>query len=344
MSSFLAHLRAVNPFGAACVRLCLFWFANFLSLCHGFQIEVLQAALFLEKSGKHFCMKNDSLKRPNPLECVGIPTHNGNRATSLLNLIGSAMLESHGRRLTYAEMAAYAGLSTSALFEWMAGSPLRQLEAVIRMLEQLPDAKRCELIRRVCGVLPTIHHPRINWRESQTSMLSKLLEVRSGLCLIEGDEEAVGFLANALGHTSARFGSQSRVTCGIDIRIAYRFVPVQGVFYLNQPLSKDLRSELVHKIWPTVQKARDCVVLMIGIWPEMTPEILREVVLLTKQAHVIIADQANHSSLYQNGQAKRLPAECHSMTVKLQANRNIELNLSLVQAQVLKRSGVLEMA
>jgi len=170
-----------------------------------------------------------------------------------------------------------------------------------------------------------------------------LMETRAGLVLIEGDEEAVGFVASAIGHTSARRGPQSRCTCGIDVRIPDRFVPVQGVFYLNQPLSRVLLCEHVRNMWPTVVKCKDNVVLMVGTWPAMTPDILHEVVSLTKHSLVIIADQANHSSLYHNGEAKRLPAECHLMTAKLQANRNLELNLSLVQEPVLTRSGVLEM-
>jgi len=199
-------------------------------------------------------MKNHSPKRPNASECVGIQTHKTHRATLLINQIEAALLESHGRRLGYKDMAAYGGLSTSALFEWLAGSPLRQVEATIRLLEQVPETKRCDIIRKVCQILPTIQHARICWRESQTSMLANLMETRAGLVLIEGDEEAVGFVASAIGHTSARRGPQSRCTCGIDVRIPDRFVPVQGVFYLNQPLSRVLLCEHVRNMWPTVVK------------------------------------------------------------------------------------------
>lgn len=95
------------------------------------------------------------------------------RGTRILNALEASINEAHGRKLALRELATFASISTSTLFDWLTGSPLRQLETLFHLLELLPRGKRQELVNRACRTLPSVWHRRIAWSERQVTCLER---------------------------------------------------------------------------------------------------------------------------------------------------------------------------
>ena len=194
-----------------------------------------------------------------------------------------------GRKLTGQELATISGQSLSTMFDWINGSNLRQVEAIIRLLEQLPETARAELINKICQALPTLADPRIAWKESQVLQLEQLLRQKTGLTILEGTEELRNIMVTVLGHASYRLEPEHREVIGIDVRLPSRFVPVKGVVYLNQPAQLSSVTDQVSQLLEHLLQQKDRLVLLNGIWNAF-PQLQDQTRTVATQNHVIIAD------------------------------------------------------
>jgi hypothetical protein len=221
------------------------------------------------------------------------------RGTKFLNIIEAALADMHGRLLTYDELGEIAGQSTSTIFDWTLGANLRQLEAYIRLLERLPESKRKQVIDGVCRLMPTIYHERIAWQERQVSNCQQLLRMERGLSLVLGDENARDFFITALGHSMARIDQHRLPVCGIDARLADRFVPVDGIRSLGGTLQPEKLSGLALSAWSAIRGFRKGLVLINGVWPNLRDKH-NEIREMATHCHVVIADQINAAEMRAN--------------------------------------------
>jgi hypothetical protein len=203
--------------------------------------------------------------------------------------VEAGLSEVHGRKLEYQEIACLMGRSTSTAFGWLAGANMQQVESAIRLLEQLPGPMRQRILNQLYRCLPTLEDDRLAWSETQVSGLHQLLRQTSALTFLQGDESASGFVISALGHSCWRAGLNSKPVRGLDVRSPERLVAVPGVLYLNQPSTSEQLRDLARKGWAAIRQAKNHLILLNGIWhamPELQPEVLR----LSKQCHVVVAD------------------------------------------------------
>ena len=220
----------------------------------------------------------------------GAEPHIPSRGTKFLNIMEAALAAQHGRLLTYDELGRIADQSTSTIFDWSLGANLRQVEAYIRLLEQLPECKRREVIDSVCRLMPTIYHDRLAWRERQISSCQQLLQLERGLTFVEGDENARDFVVTALGHSMARLDRHRLPVFGIDVRLPDRFVPVGGVKYLGGTLQPGKLKGLVSSAWTAVRECKTGLILLNGLWSHLR-ERQSEIQELATHCHVVIADE-----------------------------------------------------
>jgi hypothetical protein len=267
-------------------------------------------------------MKNRKSSFPNASESKPGGSYSPSRGTALFHLLETNLTEIHSRKLTFQETALYAGQSTSTIFDWLTSSKLRQIEAAIRLLELLPNSKRMEIINKVCRVLPTLNHDRLSWRETQLTCLEQIVLKERGFTVVQGHEDARGFIMTALGHSSWRLALDRHV-CGVDIRMPDRFVPVRGVVYLNQPLGTDRIKDLASKALASIRSANNCFVLLNGIWGTI-PESHEEILALAGKCHVVVADSFKFAAR-QFAESAAQPA--HLINAKQEPDKRIEIDI-----------------
>jgi hypothetical protein len=219
---------------------------------------------------------------------------NPNRGIKLLNSLEAGLTETHGRKFTIAEVAAYAGQSISTMSDWMSWSKLRQIECVIRLFEALPKSRRKRILNEVCRALPTISHNRIAWAETQVSILELLIRKDNGVSIIQGEENVRGFVATAFGHSALRTTPFHKDVVGIDVRLPTEFVPVPGIQYVNQLWKPDLLRERVKGFWPLLLEAKGKLIILNGVW-SATSQLKEKLKALTPSNHVVLADSLNLS-------------------------------------------------
>ena len=144
---------------------------------------------------------------------------------------------------------------------------------------------------KVCRCLPSLEDERLAWSESQVATLQQVLSQKSGFTILQGPENATGFLLTALGHSCCRLSRKPRAVLGLDIRRPDRFVPVPGLVYLDQPSSPERLRQLAQKSWAAVRQARGRLLLLNGIWHAL-PELRVEIQRFSKVCHVVVADHA----------------------------------------------------
>lgn len=248
---------------------------------------------------------------------------NPNRGTQLFHLIEAALAEIFGRRMTLHQLAAMTSQSVSTIFEWRTGARLRQLETLLSLLERLPPAKQAEIITRSCRTLPTIWHDWLAWRDTQVSALEAILRKETGLTVIEGQENAVGFVAAALGHSSAMLAGQGLPVRGIDVRAPDRFVPVDGIVYLNQPFQSEAIRESIVGAWPSIRKVEGHLVIVTGCLEHMR-NLQPDLIKLAEVSHLVISE-ASHQSIAKMSKLMQLGS--HIVTASQETDNRIKVTV-----------------
>jgi DNA-binding transcriptional regulator YiaG len=208
-------------------------------------------------------------------------------------LSGWSLLQAlESRRLDQKTLAAYCGLTETTLSNWTAGATdLSQLEALLRLLERLPEESRVCLINSMLRVFPTLDDTAFVHDPIAVDRLYELLRRTRGVTFIQGRSDFLRtFVLTALGHSASRVGSSLRPIAGIDLHAETSLVPVPGVVYLGYPKNPTDLLERVRAHWPPTRFGN--LVLLNRIWcqlPELQPELLR----VAEIKHVIVADDTN---------------------------------------------------
>jgi hypothetical protein len=89
-----------------------------------------------------------------------------------------------------------------------------------------------------------------------------LLRQPQGLTIISGGTAAARtFVLTALGHTYPQLDRGHRTAGGLDLRQPDRIVPVEGMIYLRNPLTRDRLNEAVRQAWAEIRKSTSPLLL-----------------------------------------------------------------------------------
>ena len=251
------------------------------------------------------------------------PAYRPKRGSRLFNVIESALADEYRRKLTLKDLARLSFQSISTIFGWRTESRLDQIETLLFFLERLPESKGWEIIRQSCRTLPTLSHYCISWNETQASTLETLLRDKNGLTIIQSKDSSFGYMATALGHSNSRLGRDAHPMCGIDHRSTERFVPVDGVLYLENPLEPELFRTAVLTAWPSVRRIKGHLVLLTGCLGHML-HLHQELLALTRTCHVVIAEQSGE---IMRKLMDSVDVPCHVVTTKQERDGRIIINV-----------------
>jgi hypothetical protein len=207
----------------------------------------------------------------------------------LFERLAAAVCAARGHPLPNKYLTALVGHGDTTVNYWLRTGSQKALVSWFCLLEQLSTEQRHALVDSLCRDLPTLQHPRINHDPVSVSQLTRLLRQPRGLTLLSGDEGRV-FLLQALGHTFYRLDPTYRQPVGLGVHEPMWFVPLEKMSYLKDPLPMEELRARVRALWPQVRDVKAPLVLLDGIWSAL-PELHRPIICLSRQRHVIVADQ-----------------------------------------------------
>jgi hypothetical protein len=190
------------------------------------------------------------------------------------------------RRLDQKTVAAYCGVSETTLANWTAGATeLTQLEALLKLLERLPEAGRRCIIDDLLRPYPTLDSPRLAHDPVAIQRLHALLEQRWGVSFIQAPSDFLrSFVLNALAHSATRIASALRPVAGLDNHNEDSFVPVPGVIYLGHTADPKELQKKIRAHWPLPHAGH--LVFINGIWSALPEQLLA----CAEKRHVLVAD------------------------------------------------------
>jgi hypothetical protein len=228
------------------------------------------------------------------------------RASKLLLALWSVVQTHEVRRISQREICRYLGISPGTWINWTTDSDLlHQVEALLQLLERIPEEVRYPVLERFMRVRPVINSSRLAHDPLAISQLLDLLVKPTGLTFIQGSNDAARtFVFNAWAHAfSQRLSFRPNQLSGIDVHPLDWLVPVDGIHYLTTPWPGDRASAEINKTWPLVGKGQ-CR-MFNGLWRRL-PERHAEMHSWARNCHVVIADETNYS-----------PAQLRVLTGKL---------------------------
>lgn len=211
------------------------------------------------------------------------------RAVKLLKAAWKALELNELRSISQMALCRQLHVSQGTVINWLTGeTELHQVEALLRILERLPEPTRHELLNRFLRCYPAMEADRLGHDPASVSRLRKLLEERNGLTLITGGSDGSRtFLVTALGHAFQQLLSREGMIAGIDIHLPDWFVPVLGVSYLGFPCgSRRVREEAL-RLWP--RPNHGAVLVFNGVW-SLLPERQKQILGWCENHHVLVAD------------------------------------------------------
>lgn len=216
------------------------------------------------------------------------------RSAKLLEAGWAALELQERRQITQNRLCAYLGISPGTFINWTSrGTNLNQIDAILRLLERLPDSSRSALLSGFLRSFPIIESPEIAHEPTAASRLRALLSGRKGLTFIQGGgtDAARVFLFAALGHSLLQTSSHVAAIKGIDVHLPDWFVPVPGLAYLGSSANRAKLLGDIKKMWP---KPNHTPWLMLnGVW-SLVPGRHEEILSWCNQHHVVIADETSY--------------------------------------------------
>ncbi len=219
----------------------------------------------------------------------GGPAETQDRATKLLQTIWATMQAQEMRSLSQSELCKIMGISEGTFINWTTQSTqLHQIEALLQLLERLPDSVRCGVLARFWRVRPIIESPRLAHELAAVSQLRMLWRERRGLTFISGGSDATRtFLFTALGHSLAQMAATKTALSGIDRHLADWFVPVGRLMYVLPSLDKNTLLDQIEKAWQPANQG-SCR-MFNGVWL-LVPQRQEELLNAAVSHHVVVAD------------------------------------------------------
>jgi hypothetical protein len=95
------------------------------------------------------------------------------------------------------------------------------------------------------------------------------------------------FLIQAIGHSFAQAWGDAAAVAGIDVHEPRKWVPVDSVIYLKEPLPLEMARKNIAEVWPTIRSSQAPLILLNGIWALM-PELRQDILELGLKHHVVL--------------------------------------------------------
>lgn len=212
-------------------------------------------------------------------------SHTGPRIFHALRV---ALTDSFGFQPSFSRLGRIVGRKTNLVHYWFNSLPHHHLIGFFSLLERLPEPERIDFLRTFCRELPRFDNPRISHDPSATGSLENLLEKDRGLTWIQGGPEYQRtWLLTGFGHSFARMFGEKASVGGLDIHEPRKFVPVETLLYLKEPLSSETVKGHIRNAWPSVTSARHRLLLFNGVW-SATPELREAILDLASKQHVVL--------------------------------------------------------
>jgi hypothetical protein len=217
------------------------------------------------------------------------PVHK--RTTLLFRRIRSIVDSVSGRSLTYDELALLINEPRSNLGRWINGDGEPSSEALLRMLELVPENQRHEIMDRppACRLWPKIDHPWLAHDPVSKSVLRSIVVSPTGFTVVQGEQASlVTFIVTALGHSALTLSEGTRQVVGLDVYRPDWFVPVPGVIHLNNQLRADKIREEFERFLPNTVKLERALVVLNGVFPGCF-DALERIAGIACRNHVVLA-------------------------------------------------------
>jgi len=212
------------------------------------------------------------------------------RVTGLWRSIRASLDASERHNLTYRDLGKMASRPANTVADWCEGGPTPQICALLGLLERLPREIRHKIIDDACRVFPSFQSQKLAHDFHAIESLSNLLAKRTGLTLVQGQPEHMRtFLTMALGNEYCRLGKSYERLSGLDFHCAEELVPVPGVIYLNLSMGSIFDANQLKAVWSHLKNRNFKCILINGIFNKY-PELRSEIIMLSKNTHIIIAD------------------------------------------------------
>ena len=194
-----------------------------------------------------------------------------------------------GQKLPQKAFGELMGVPPSSINDWFETGLPPQIQALVCGLERLPETDWLLFLREFCRECPRLEHPTLGRDAEAIRSIKELLARAASLMLISGSLPGDRTLFwHVLGNSSRRFGPMRRIS-GLDVTGPTKFSPVPGVFYLRRALELDQRHQVASEMWPVLKQAACEVMVLNGVISAL-PEILPELVKISKERLVILAD------------------------------------------------------
>lgn len=182
------------------------------------------------------------------------------------------------------------GLPLGTCHGWFSTDELQQVQALLCLMERLPEEEWSKALRPFLRDFPTIEHPRLAHDRETVQMLERLLSVRLGLTLIRGGTyEDRTFVLTALGHSFSAVDGLHRLPAGLDVHTPKSFVPIETITYFKESLSRQRLSDLVHEKWRQLRQSDAPFLLFNGIL-SIDSELSSEISSLACSRHIVVTD------------------------------------------------------
>jgi hypothetical protein len=192
--------------------------------------------------------------------------------------------------VTLQQLMKMLGLPLGTCHGWFTTDDLPHVQALLCLIERIPEEDWLNVLRQFLRVYPTIQHPMLAHNPETVRMLERLLSVRLGLTLIRGGTyEDRSFVLTALGHSFSQMDKLHRMPAGMDVHTPKTFVPVESLFYFRETVPPQRLNELIHEKWQQIRRSDSPLLLFNGIQsvaPDLTPEISR----LARLRHIIATE------------------------------------------------------
>jgi len=188
----------------------------------------------------------------------------------------------------FPRLARILGERTNLTHYWFRVMPHHHVIGFLNLLEHLPEPKRTQLLNQYCRELPSLDHPRLAHDAVAVSNLETLLRRQTGISWIQGGTDYHRtFLMTALGHSFPQAWGDPASVAGIDVHEPRKWVPVEELIYLKEPLPIEKAKKEIIQIWPAVRSSDALLILLNGMWALM-PELHQEILDLARKHHVVV--------------------------------------------------------